>query len=166
MAVVAEIVQSWRNPRRVIRDRLDDGVREDRALAVLMGACLLIFVAQWPRLARDAYIDPSTPLDMRLGGAMLGWIFLAPLALYLIAAVTHLIAKLLGGQGSWFGARMALFWALLATAPFWLINGLVAGFVGPGLALTVTGVFALAAFLVVWLLATIEAESRGKLEET
>lgn len=166
MTVVAEIVQSWRSPRRVIRDRLDDGVREDRALAVLMGACLLIFVAQWPRLARDAFLDPSTPLEMRLGGAMLGWVFLAPLALYLIAALTHLVAKLLGGKGSWFGARMALFWALLSTAPFWLVNGLVAGFVGPGLVLTATGVFALAAFLLVWLLAIIEAESSGKPERS
>jgi len=46
---------------------------------------------------------------------------------------------------------MALFWGLLAAAPLWLLWGLVAGFIGPGPALDLTGIVALVAFLVLWL---------------
>lgn len=159
MQITADIVRSWLHPRTVMARRLSGGVREDRALAYLMIACVVIFVAQWPRLARDAQIDPSTPLDVRLGGTLFGWLFIAPLALYAVALLSHLLACLLGGKGNFFGARMALFWSLFAVAPLWLLNGLVAGIIGPGPELTLTGGISLAVFFVVWISSLIEAES-------
>jgi hypothetical protein len=107
-----------------------------------MGACLLVFVSQWPVLSRQAYLDPSVPLDARMGGALMAWLFIVPLAAYVMAAASHLLAKVGGGRGTWFGARLALFWALLAASPLWLLNGLVAGFIGPGPALNLVGVIA------------------------
>ena len=65
MTITTDILRSWRHPRAVIREKLRAGDREDRALAVLMGASLLLFVAQWPGLSRAAFQDPSVPLDAR-----------------------------------------------------------------------------------------------------
>lgn len=161
MAVTTDIVESWRRPRNVMRRHLAQGVREDRALVYLMLACGLIFVGQWPALQRAALADPSTPLDARIGGAMLAWLFIAPLALYALAAASHLVARALGGRGTGYGARLALFWSLLAASPLWLLTGLVAGLIGPGPALTLTGAVALAGFGALWLLALVEAE-RGQ----
>ncbi|KFI31881.1 YIP1 family protein [Haematobacter massiliensis] len=158
MAITTEILRSYRTPGAVVRRRLLDGVREDRALAVLMAACLVMFVAQWPRLAREAHLDPTIPLDARLGGALLGWLFLAPLFFYLLAGLSHLVARLLGGRGSYHSARVALFWSLLAAAPLFLLNGLVAGLVGPSTAATATGIVVLAVFLTIWFLSLAEAE--------
>ncbi len=159
MSVTRDIVRSWRRPREVMRRHLALGRREDRALIFLMVACIIIFVGQWPRLSREAFFDPSMPLDARLGGALFGWLFVAPLAFYVIAALSHMVARLFGGRGSWFGARLALFWSLLAASPLWLLVGLVAGFIGPGVELSVTGAIALLAFLVIWILSLVEAES-------
>jgi hypothetical protein len=150
MSVTRDIARTYRAPREVLRRRVAGAPREDRALAIVMAACALMFVSQWPGLSRLAFEDPSVPLDMRLGGALLGWVFIAPLALYLLAAVVHAIARLFGGRASWYEARMALFWALLASSPLWLLNGLVAGFIGPGPELTLVGLAALLAFLVFW----------------
>src|SRR5690606_27129550 len=126
------ILRSWRAPRAVMRDLLAAGQREDRAFAMLFFASLLIFIAQLPRLARQAHFDPSVPLDARVGGAKMGIMFLFPLVAYLIAALSHLLARVLGGKGSFYTARVALFWSLLATAPLMLLQGLVAGFIGQG----------------------------------
>lgn len=142
-----------------MRRHLSQGVREDRALVYLMLACGLIFVGQWPALQRAALADPSTPLDARLGGALMAWLFIAPLALYAVAALTRLVARVLGGRGTGYGARLALFWSLLAASPLWLLTGLVAGLIGPGPALTATGAVALGGFIVLWLAALVEAES-------
>lgn len=158
MAVTTDILSSYRQPRTVLRRQLQGGVREDRALIYLMLACGLIFVGQWPALQRAALADPSTPLDARIGGALMAWLFVAPLAMYAVAGLSHLLARLLGGRGTGFGARLALFWSLLAAAPLWLIYGMVAGMIGPGPAMTATGAVAFAAFLVLWLSALIEAE--------
>lgn len=155
-----DIVRTYRAPRRVIRRRLDAGRREERALAILMLACGLIFVAQWPRLAREAFLS-GQDLMMMIGGALFGWVFLAPLALYVLAALGHLVARAFGGRSDWYGARVALFWALLAASPLWLLNGLVAGFVGPGPALAGVGSIALATFLAFWMLGLVEAERPG-----
>jgi hypothetical protein len=158
MTVTGDLLATWRRPRQVFRAKLAQGVREDRALAVLMGACALLFVAQWPALSRAAHLDPSIPLDARLGGALMGSIFILPVLLYALAAVSRLIARVLGGKGSHYGARLALFWALLATAPLMLLHGLMAGFLGRGLQLTVVGIVIFLAFLWLWLTLLVEAE--------
>jgi hypothetical protein len=159
--ITRDIARTYRAPRQVLREKLAAGPREERALATLMGACFLVFVSQWPALSRQAWLDPEVPLDARLGGALMGWLFIAPMAAYVMAAATHVAARLIGGRGSWFGARLALFWALLAASPLWLLNGLVAGFIGPGPALNLVGLAAVTAFLVFWGARLWEAE-RGE----
>lgn len=159
--MAADIVATYRSPRRVMRRHLAMGVREDSALVYLFAACGLIFVSRWPDLRRQAFVDDSVPFDALIGGALLGWLFIAPLALYALAAGSHLLARAMGGQGSWYTARLALFWALLAAAPLWLLNGLVAGFIGAGTQLTLTGVLALAVFLIFWGINLHQAEFAG-----
>jgi len=158
MGLLADIGATYRGPRSVMRRHLAIGQREDRALMYLGLACILIFIAQWPRLRREALFDEAIPFDVRVGGAMLAWIFIVPLLLYAIAALAHIAARALGGQGTWYSARLALFWSLLAASPLWLLNGLVAGFAGSGPQMMLTGAAALGVFLVFWALCMIEAE--------
>jgi len=166
MAVTRNIMRTWRKPRAVIRALLDEGRREDRAIAYVMVACILIFVSQWPRLAREAAgfeLAPGadTPdLQMTLTYALFAWLIIAPLSLYLLAAVTHLVARMLGGKGSFYSARLALFWSLLATAPALLLYGLFAGFQGPTGGTQIIGALWLIAFVMIWILSLLEAEQR------
>lgn len=158
MPVSTDILESYLRPRQVFRRKLQGGTHEGRALATLIGACLLIFVAQWPGLARAAHVDPAIPLDARMGGALLGTLFLLPPIAYAVAALSHLVARAFGGTGSFFSARLALFWALLAVSPLMLLQGLVRGFIGPGPALTLVGLAVLATFLMLWVTSLIESE--------
>lgn len=158
MAVTTDILATYRRPRAVIRAKLAQGVREDRALALLLGGCLMSFVAQWPALARAAHEHPEVPLDARLGGALMGTLFLLPLIGYGLAAISHLAARLAGGQGSAYGARLALFWTFLAISPLMLFHGLIAGFVGPGPGALAVGILVLVVFLTLWGILLHEAE--------
>lgn len=162
MALTADIVASYRAPGRVLRRRLGpgDGRGEARALVTLILACGLIFVAQWPRLSRESHLGDQ-PLDMALAGALLGWLIIAPLALYGLAGLSHVVARAFGGRATFLEARMALFWGLLAAAPLWLLWGLVAGLAGAGPALDVTGLVALGAFLALWLAGLWSVERAG-----
>lgn len=150
MPVTTDIVASYRGPRAVMRRLLSMGAHEGRALAILMAGCALTFIGQWPRLAREAHLQDQE-LQPLLGGALLGWVFIAPLAFYLIAFLSHLVSRAMGGQGSAYGARLALFWAFLAASPVLLLYGMVAGFIGPGPALNGVGVLWCAVFLWFWL---------------
>ncbi len=164
MALTADIVRTWRAPRAVIRGLLDQGRREDRAVAFVMIACFLIFVAQWPRLSRIANdFEPSPwPPEINFEGMMTytfyAVVIMLPLALYGLAAVARLFARLMGGQGSWYSARLALFWALLATTPLLLLHGLVRGFIGPGTQSLVVGAIWAAIFVFIWIQCMIESE--------
>lgn len=162
MAVSTEILRTYRAPRAVIRGLLTAAARDDRpearVLVWLMAACLLVFVGQWPAARADAMADPSVPFDARIAGALFAWLFVAPLIFYAIAAVSHLVARALGGKGTWFGARVALFWTLLAVSPLMLLQGLVRGFLGAGPELTVVGAVVALAFGVLWLVSLGEAE--------
>jgi Yip1 domain len=157
MPVTRDITATYLRPARVMRRLLAMGQREDRALIILMVACVIVFVAQMPRLARESHMS-GQDLDMLMGGALLGWLFLAPLFFYALAGLSHMIARLLGGQGDWFGARLALFWALLASTPLLLLHGLVAGFIGQGPQLQVVGVIWLVLFVWFWMAGLRQAE--------
>lgn len=175
MAVTTDIARTWRRPRAVIRHLLDQGRREDRAIAYLMIACLLTFVAQWPRLRREAYqieavptvmteeqmiafLDGWSAFDRLVSYEFLAWLMLWPLIFYLLAALSHLVARLFRGQGSFYSARIALFWSLLATVPLLLLHGLTAGLIGPGPQTQLIGALWLGAFAVIWLQSLREAE--------
>lgn len=149
MSVTTDIPATYKGPRRVYARLLAMGVREDRLLVFLISGCVLAFVAQMPKLARDAHLT-GQELNMLLGGALLGVVFIAPLLLYTLALLTHWVARLAGGQGEAYRARLALFWAFLAASPLMLLNGLVAGFIGPGPSLTLVGVLWFVFFLWFW----------------
>ena len=149
MAATRDIVASYRNPAAVVRRLLAQGTREDRNLIYLMVACLIFFVAQTPRLAREAHVK-GTDLDMLLGATLLAWLFIAPLIFYMLAAGTEIVLKVLHGKPSGFSTRLALFWALLASSPLVLLHGLTAGFVGTGIELQIVGLIWLLVFLWFW----------------
>lgn len=149
MSVSHDMIAAYRHPRAVFRRRAGTALREDRALVVLMVACLLIFVGQWPRLERTA-LATGEDLQPLIGGALFGWMFIMPLVAYALGTLSHLAARAAGGHGSAYASRFALFWALLCAAPLWLLWGLAAGMLGQGVALSVLGLVALGAFLVLW----------------
>lgn len=159
MPVTSDIVATYRGPGRVVRRLLDLGEREDRALIFVMGFCVVAFVAQLPSLARRAHLE-GLELNMLMGGALLGTVFILPLFFYTLAFVSYGATRLFGGRGTAYGARLALFWALLASTPLVLLNGLVAGFIGPGLALTLVGLIWLVVFTWFWLAGLRQAQGQ------
>lgn len=157
MPVTQDIVESWLRPKRVIRRHLDRGVSEPWAFSLLAGFVVLTIVAQAPGLARAAFIQPEVPLVQRLVAMGLAVMATIPVW-YAIAAVSHVVARACGGHGGFYGARLALFWALLAVIPAVLLQGLFAGFFGPGRQMQLAAVGVSIAFLWLWLSMLIEAE--------
>lgn len=133
----------YRRPRAVVSRHLGGGPREDRALLYAMLGCGLVFVGQWPKLARDAHLNPEVDLDMAIGGALLGWLCFMPLILYALAWLFHLVARGMGGHSTAARARLATFWAFLAAAPMWMFSGLAQGFMGDSPATDIVGLIAL-----------------------
>ncbi|NIZ11275.1 YIP1 family protein [Pseudooceanicola sp. HF7] len=157
MSLVLNIAATYRAPRRVVARILAQGEREDRALALVMGGCVAMFVAQLPALAREAF-ETGAELQMLMGASLMGLVFILPLMLYLLAGLSHLVLRLFGGRGDFYGARVALFWALVAATPLLLLHGMVAGLIGPGGAKSLVGLAWLACFLWFWIAGLVEAE--------
>jgi hypothetical protein len=157
MSVTRDIIESWRRPRVVVRRHLARGASEPWVFSFLAGFVVLSTVAQAPGLARAAFAQPEVPLVQRLVAVALAGMAMIPVW-YLLAAISHLIARAFGGRAGFYGARLALFWALLAVVPAILLQGLVAGFIGPGPQLSVVSAAAGLGFLWLWLSMLHEAE--------
>ena len=142
------ILQSWWAPRHVVRGLSD--MPERVKLVVLMAAMLIFLIAQAPYHAREAQLDPSVPLDARIGGSALAVMFMMPLLAYALASLVALISRLFPRRLTPEDSRLALFWALLAVAPAMLLSGLVAGLIGPGPALMLTNGLTGVGFLMIW----------------
>lgn len=149
MSATDDILRSYRAPRAVMRSLLARGPSEPWALMILLSALAVVFIAQWPRLSRLSHLDAEQPLTGLMVGTGLALLAALPV-FYLLAAGSHLIVRALGGQGSFYGARLALFWALLAVSPLMLLQGLVAGFIGPGAQVQAMSIFVGLAFLAIW----------------
>jgi hypothetical protein len=147
VSVVLDIARTYRAPREVQARRMSGPPREDRALAVLLGACLLIFIAQLPRLSREAFFDPSIPFDARMSGALFGWMMVMPLVFYGISLIVTVLLSMTGRPVAGGRVRVALFWALLASTPLWLLTGLMQGFAAESAGPVIGGVLALGSFL-------------------
>jgi hypothetical protein len=156
MSVSADIVESWRRPRGVMRRLLALPRSEPFAFSLLVTGLILLFVSLTPFLAREAYLKPEQPLTQRLLAAALAMAATVPFW-YLLAAIGHLVARVLGGKGSFYGGRLALFWALVAAAPAVLTSGLARGMVG-GVGSDVIGMIAAGIFGLFWVLMLHEAE--------
>jgi len=157
MAVSTDVFRTWRVPRRVMRTLLAMGQREDRAIAYLMIGCLVLFISRLPALQRIAVLEDGD-FTRDASYAFFGVMMILPLIFYGIAALSRLLMRALGGQGTWYGARLALFWALLASTPMALFHGLLQGLNGDTPATQLIGVLWFAGFVVIWVQSLREAE--------
>ncbi|MEC8195764.1 MAG: YIP1 family protein [Pseudomonadota bacterium] len=156
MSVTSDMMASYRAPRAVVARRLAMGEREDRAFAILMAACGVIFVSRWPALAREAHLQ-QVELNPLLGANLFALMFVLPLLAVTLAFVSHVALRAFGRKQSSFGARFALFWAMLSTGPLYLLVGLVEGFIGQGTALTIVSALWLVSFVWIWVSGLLEA---------
>lgn len=136
---------------------LSMGQREDRAYAMLMGGCIISFMAQWPFRARQAHLNGETLTDYIQHDA-LGIVFLLPLIAYGLAALVRLLTRLFNAKADYYSARLSLFWALLASSPTLVLAGMIKGFIGLGTANSTVGALWLIIFLWVLVNSLIEAE--------
>ena len=157
MTVSTDMVATWRSPRAALRRHLARGVSEPFAFTLLLVFLVLAFVGQWPVAAREAFLANEPSAAPRILARAFAVLATIPLW-YGLAALSRLVARALGGRGSWYAARIALFWALATVGPLMLLQGLVAGMVGPGPGLYAVTTLVGVAFLWLWLTMLHEAE--------
>jgi hypothetical protein len=157
MALVADIAGTWASPTKGIRAHLARPPSEAFIFTFLFVFLLLTFVGLAPLVAREAFLQPEVPLTQRLVAAALALCATIPFW-YLLAAVSQLVAGIMGGQGDFYRARLALFWALACAGPLMLLRGMVQGFIGPGPQANAVGIAIAVAFLWLWLRMLREAQ--------
>ncbi|MEM8850641.1 MAG: hypothetical protein AAGE03_11485 [Pseudomonadota bacterium] len=181
MSVTRDIPRAWLRPQTVMADLLSRGPDDRVAFTYLAAGSVLGFVSQLPatvRRSREA--DPEfdarlieeagqaglatgdladVKFDALISGALMGWIFVMPLVMYILAFLARLLAALFGGQGGGLQQRVALFWSFLAVSPALLLLGLTSGFVGPGPAETLVGTITVCGFIWIWINSLYVAET-------
>lgn len=124
-SLASEILATYRYPRLSFERQLAKNVGDDRILFYGMLACFLAFVARMPSLFHDSMPAGTPPAYVVVSIHFAVSLLMAPLLMYSIAAVSHILARAFGGQGNWRSARLALFWTVLALSPLVLVAGIV-----------------------------------------
>ena len=175
MAVTTQILRSYIRPRAVMRGLIAVNRGSDRPEAqgfiYLLVGLVIFFVGQIPDLSGTglhpvsiapdlAGEDGQAPVEAVMAITLFTSIFVWPLLLYLLGWLSHLVARVVGGQGRGADARLALFWAVLAISPLFLLRGL--GSAAQSQAMVTGANYAIAAgFLWIWLSGLYEAERPG-----
>jgi hypothetical protein len=157
MAVTTDILASWRAPRAGVRRHLARGVSEPFAFTLLLVFLILTMIGQWPVAAREAFLAGEPSAMPRMLPRALAVLATIPFW-YALAALSRVMAGAVGGQGSWYSARIALFWSLAVVSPLMLLQGLVGGMIGPGPGLWLIVALVGLAFFWLWLTMLHEVE--------
>jgi hypothetical protein len=185
MGVASDIPRAWIHPARVMTERFKQGPDDKVAFVYVAVGSVLGFVAQLPTIVRRAR-EPAPALEAELisnagegrilsvpenmidakfeffmSGALMAWIFVVPLILYIVALLSHWIARVIGGKGTALRARVALFWSFLVVTPGLLLSGLTTGFIGDGIQAQLVGMITVCAFFWVWLNSLYVAETKA-----
>jgi len=135
MSLWRDIAQTYVAPGRVIR-RLHSRPVPDRSLLVyLMAACAIAFIARLPGQVAQYHPTADAPVEAFFASALVAGLIFAPLLFYILALIGHAIARLAGGTGNGQGARLALFWPLLALQPFVILIEIIRNLAPDGLLL-------------------------------
>ncbi|WP_316013128.1 hypothetical protein [Roseobacter sp. HKCCA0434] len=131
MSITAQIVEAWGRPRPVMARLIAAGDVGGRAASYLMVAGVLYGIAN---LANAQLVGDLAEGGQPAGALIAARVFQVALgALGVIVAgivvgpLSHLVARLFGGKAGWRGGSLALFWAMLASAPFALLSALLLG---------------------------------------
>lgn len=131
MSTTGRIFAAWGNPRGVMRDQMNEGDIDGRALTFILIAGILLSIGNLPSammqggLTNDPGSEPAAAMmAARFFQVAIGAVAMAVAGL-IAAPVSHLIARAFGGVGSWATTRLALFWALLTVTPLALLSGIV-----------------------------------------
>ena len=148
MSVAAQISRNYRDPGGVVAYWVSQPYHEGRSLMMLMAGCAFLCVSVIPNVV---LLQDGGPTEARVSAAIFAWLFVAPLALYLLAGLIYLGLRLSRARPSAYATRLVLFWSILAAAPLWLLNG--AGLVIPMRAVSLTiGFVAFTGFLLLIIL--------------
>lgn len=123
MTLYGEILRAYRGFGASMHRQLARDPREEMLLLYAVLASFLGFVARIPGLiyaARNSTNDEITIANL-IGSNFVTTFFYGLIMLYIIASVSHLIAKIFKGAGSFKQARLALFWSALVIAPLYLV---------------------------------------------
>lgn len=159
---VADIVGAYGGLRGSMRNQMDRGNDEARLMAYLAFGCFVIFLSFLPRLL-------STDLsgtDQSIAAGITVWffavMFFAPLILYGIAAISHLIAKAFGAKGPYHNARHAVAWMLVVLSPVLIVKGMLGSvFITLELPMAIGALNALLAFAILRIWGAFLAESEN-----
>lgn len=124
MSTSREILRAYRGFGASMRRQMESAPGEERLLVYVATACLIMFAARVPNLLElsAAQATPEVSANAVFITNLVGSFFFAPLLLYGIAALSHVFARSFSGQGTFFHARLALFWALLVVSPLALLS--------------------------------------------
>ncbi|GGA11844.1 YIP1 family protein [Neptunicoccus cionae] len=139
MSLLADIGAAYQRPRREMTHQVSI-MTEPRILMLGFTACLLNYVSRMPDLAAISFLAEDDPAIMRARFATLfvSSVIMGPLFLYIIAALSHLVLRVFGGQATWQEARLALMWAALVASPLVLISGASKVFAPPSVFMVAT----------------------------
>ena len=132
------------------------GFGEERLLFYVMFACFIGFVTGLPSTLRVAQtLPPEEDVRIFVAGQFVAVLIFGSLFLYGVAGVSHLIARrAFGGVGSYFKARLALFWSLVLGMPLLLVQAIVSLGLGPSGYSDLASLFGALVFLIwawIWL---------------
>lgn len=156
--LLSSILAGYPDFRASARARLAARPRDAELLMLAFLVSGVGFVTGLPGAAQTAAgIDQPDALIGVLAGRAFAALFLVPLFLFALSGVLHLGARLFGGAGDFYAARVAVIWAVVLALPLVVLNGLASAMMlyvsGPAVQVSAGIISLLSSGAFLWILA-------------
>lgn len=169
MPLSRRVMGAWSDMRASVRALIDERPSEARLLFFVMLSDVIFFLARTLSLVVAPVAATQKLLPMEIGVWLIAAFVLRTATLYVFSAIVCVVARAIGGTGTWRETRTAVFWASLVAAPVGVVGALLGA--GLGHLSTIMPVFATDPFVIgplvlgpvafVWFISASVAEAHG-----
>lgn len=124
-SMLERIMDAWRDMRASSRRLINENPNEGRLVFLILLSDLVFFLSWSIKTVVAPMSSASAFIPAEIGVFLVGALMIRTPFMYLFSMVVYGIAKLFGGQGTWYETRVCVFWAALVSAPFSFIAALV-----------------------------------------
>ncbi len=124
-SMLERIIDAWSDMRASSRRLIDENPHEGRLVFLILLSDLVFFLSWSIKTVVSPMSSAAAHMPAEIGLFLVGALMIRTPFMYLFSSIVFAIAKLFGGQGTWYETRVCVFWAALVSAPFSFIAALV-----------------------------------------
>lgn len=119
------VLDAWMDMRKSTRRLIEESPSEHRLLFYVLMSDIIFFLSWSLKTVVSPVSGVKEQVPLEIGFWLIAALMLRTIAMYAFSSVISIVARAVGGKGTWKETRTGVFWGALVAAPFGFLMALL-----------------------------------------